>query len=56
MELLDLKTRPEEHLYTTTEDMVAVHEALSSIGRFTFAATFGKCPRSLQTGCRKITP
>ena len=30
---------PDEDMYTTPEDMVAVHEALSGIGRFTFAAT-----------------
>ena len=32
---------PSEKLYTTPEDMVAVYEALQSLGRFTFAATFG---------------
>ena len=47
---------PEEHLYTTTEDMVAVHEALSSIGRFTFAATFGNVHGHYKPGAVKLRP
>jgi fructose-bisphosphate aldolase class II len=47
---------PEEHLYTTTEDMVAVHEALSDIGRFTFAATFGNVHGHYKPGAVKLRP
>lgn len=47
---------PEEHLYTTPEDMVAVHEALASIGRFTFAATFGNVHGHYKPGAVKLRP
>ncbi|MDA0347162.1 MAG: class II fructose-bisphosphate aldolase [Verrucomicrobia bacterium] len=47
---------PEEHLYTTAEDMVAVHEALASIGRFTFAATFGNVHGHYKPGAVKLRP
>ncbi len=47
---------PEEHLYTTTEDMVAVHEALAPIGRFTFAATFGNVHGHYKPGAVKLRP
>ena len=42
---------PAAKLYTTPEDMVAVHEALSGIGgRFMFAATFGNVHGVYQPG------
>ncbi len=47
---------PEESLYTTPEDMVAVHEALASIGRFTFAATFGNVHGHYKPGAVKLRP
>lgn len=47
---------PEEHLYTTPEDMVAVHEALASIGRFSFAATFGNVHGHYKPGAVKLRP
>ncbi len=47
---------PEEKLYTTPEDMVSVHEALSSIGRFTFAATFGNVHGHYKPGAVKLRP
>lgn len=47
---------PEEHLYTTPADMVAVYEALSSIGRFTFAATFGNVHGHYKPGAVKLRP
>lgn len=47
---------PAEHLYTTPEDMLAVYEALSSIGRFTFAATFGNVHGHYKPGVVKLKP
>ncbi|MFP4281532.1 MAG: class II fructose-bisphosphate aldolase [Verrucomicrobiota bacterium] len=47
---------PEEHLYTTPEDMVAVYEALQPIGRFTFAATFGNVHGHYKPGAVKLRP
>jgi fructose-bisphosphate aldolase class II len=39
---IDNTDAPAEKLYTTPEDMLAVHEALSAVGhRYMFAATFG---------------
>lgn len=47
---------PEEKLYTTPEDMVAVYEALHDIGRFTFAATFGNVHGHYKPGAVKLKP
>ena len=47
---------PEDELYTTTEDMLTVHESLSSIGRFTFAATFGNVHGHYKPGAVKLRP
>ncbi len=47
---------PEDELYTTTEDMLAVHEALSPLGRFTFAATFGNVHGHYKPGAVKLRP
>lgn len=47
---------PEDKLYTTTEDMLAVHEALNELGRFTFAATFGNVHGHYKPGAVKLRP
>jgi fructose-bisphosphate aldolase class II len=47
---------PEDKLYTTPEDMVAVYEALQEIGRFTFAATFGNVHGHYKPGAVKLRP
>lgn len=48
---------PAEKLYTTPEDMVAVHEALHPIGgRFMFAATFGNVHGVYKPGNVKLRP
>lgn len=47
---------PVEKLYTTPEDMVAVHEALDGVGRFTFAATFGNVHGHYKPGAVKLRP
>jgi fructose-bisphosphate aldolase, class II len=47
---------PEDKLYTTPEDMVAVYEALHDIGRFTFAATFGNVHGHYKPGAVKLRP
>ena len=47
---------PEEKLYTTPEDMLAVCEALRDIGRFTFAATFGNVHGHYKPGAVKLKP
>jgi len=47
---------PEDKLYTTPEDMVAVYEALHDVGRFTFAATFGNVHGHYKPGAVKLRP
>lgn len=47
---------PQEKLYTTPEDMLAVYEALNPIGRFTFAATFGNVHGHYKPGSVKLRP
>jgi fructose-bisphosphate aldolase class II len=47
---------PQEKLYTTPEDMLAVHEALHGVGRYTFAATFGNVHGSYKPGAVKLRP
>jgi fructose-bisphosphate aldolase class II len=47
---------PEDKLYTTPEDMVAVYEALHDIGPFTFAATFGNVHGHYKPGAVKLRP
>lgn len=47
---------PQEKLYTTPEDMVAVYEALNGIGRYMFAATFGNVHGSYKPGAVKLRP
>ncbi len=47
---------PDDKLYTTPEDMVAVYEALNELGRFTFAATFGNVHGHYKPGAVKLRP
>ncbi|MEZ5300277.1 MAG: class II fructose-bisphosphate aldolase [Verrucomicrobiales bacterium] len=47
---------PQDKLYTTPEDMVAVYEALHPHGRFTFAATFGNVHGHYKPGAVKLRP
>ncbi len=47
---------PNEKLYTSPEDMVAVHESLNGLGRFMFAATFGNVHGSYKPGAVKLKP
>ncbi|MFZ4766822.1 MAG: class II fructose-bisphosphate aldolase, partial [Roseimicrobium sp.] len=45
-----------DKLYTTPEDMLAVYEALTPLGRFMFAATFGNVHGSYKPGAVKLKP
>jgi len=45
-----------EKLYTTPEDMVATHKALSPIGRYLLAATFGNVHGVYKPGNVKLKP
>lgn len=47
---------PDEDLYTTPEDMLAVYESLHELGRFTFAATFGNVHGHYKPGAVKLRP
>lgn len=48
---------PEEHLYTTPEDMVEVYRRMSPIdGTFMFAATFGNVHGAYKPGVVKLRP
>lgn len=47
---------PNEKLYTTPEDMVAVYEALNGLGRYMFAATFGNVHGAYKPGAVKLRP
>lgn len=53
---IDHSDMPAEKLYTTPEDMVAVHEALNGLGRFMFAATFGNVHGHYKPGAVKLRP
>lgn len=53
---VDHSGQPKEKLYTTPEDMVAVYEAMSPIGRFLFAATFGNVHGHYKPGAVKLRP
>ena len=53
---IDHSDMPADKLYTTPEDMVAVHEALSPIGRYMFAATFGNVHGHYKPGAVKLRP
>ena len=52
----DTSGLPSDKLYTTPEDMVEVYEALSPIGRFLFAATFGNVHGTYKPGAVKLKP
>lgn len=45
-----------DKLYTTSEDMVGVYEALNGLGRYMFAATFGNVHGSYKPGAVKLRP
>jgi len=45
-----------EKLYTTPEDMVAVHKALAPLGRYLLAATFGNVHGVYKPGNVKLRP
>ncbi len=47
---------PDDKLYTTPEDMLAVHEALTGLGRYMFAATFGNVHGHYKPGAVKLRP
>jgi fructose-bisphosphate aldolase, class II len=47
---------PADKLYTTPEDMVATHKALSPIGRYMLAATFGNVHGVYKPGNVKLRP
>jgi fructose-bisphosphate aldolase, class II len=47
---------PEEKMYTTPDDMLTVYEELHSLGRFTFAATFGNVHGHYKPGAVKLRP
>jgi len=53
---VDTSHLPDEKLYTTPEDMLAVYEALDGIGRYMFAATFGNVHGSYKPGAVKLRP
>jgi fructose-bisphosphate aldolase class II len=53
---VDHSDQPREKLYTTPEDMLAVHEALSGLGRHMFAATFGNVHGHYKPGAVKLRP
>ncbi len=47
---------PDDKLYTTPEDMLAVHEALQGLGRYMFAATFGNVHGHYKPGAVRLRP
>jgi fructose-bisphosphate aldolase, class II len=53
---VDHGDQPNEKLYTTPEDMLAVYETLNGIGRYMFAATFGNVHGSYKPGTVKLRP
>lgn len=53
---IDHSDVPADKLYTTPEDMVYVHEELSPIGRYMFAATFGNVHGHYKPGAVKLRP
>jgi len=54
---IDNTDTPAEKLYTTPEDMLAVHEALSPVGhRYMFAATFGNVHGVYKPGNVSLKP
>jgi len=53
---VDNSDLPDDKLYTSPEDMLAVYERLISIGRFMFAATFGNVHGHYKPGAVKLRP
>jgi len=53
---VDHSDQPADKLYTTPEDMLEVHESLSGLGRYLFAATFGNVHGSYKPGAVKLRP
>ena len=53
---IDHSDVPADKLYTSPEDMMAVHEALAGKGRFMFAATFGNVHGHYKPGAVKLRP
>lgn len=47
---------PDSKMYTTPEDMLAVHDALNGLGRYMFAATFGNVHGHYKPGAVKLRP
>ena len=47
---------PDDKLYTTPDDMLAVYEALHGRGRYMFAATFGNVHGHYKPGAVKLRP
>lgn len=52
----EMENIPDDKLYTTPEDMVAVYEALNGLGRYMFAATFGNVHGHYKPGSVKLRP
>jgi fructose-bisphosphate aldolase class II len=53
---VDHSDQPKEKLYTTTADMLQVHESLHGLGRFMYAATFGNVHGHYKPGAVKLRP
>ncbi|MEC7557003.1 MAG: class II fructose-bisphosphate aldolase [Planctomycetota bacterium] len=53
---VDNTMAPAEKLYTSPEDMLYVHEQLSGIGRYLFAATFGNVHGHYKPGVVQLKP
>ncbi len=53
---VDNSELPADKLYTSTEDMIEVYEALNGLGRYMFAATFGNVHGSYKPGAVKLRP
>jgi fructose-bisphosphate aldolase class II len=53
---IDHSDKPKERLYTTTADMLTVHESLAGLGRYMYAATFGNVHGHYKPGAVKLRP
>ena len=53
---IDHSTTPRDKLYTSSEDMLAVYEALEGLGRYMFAATFGNVHGHYKPGVVQLRP
>ena len=52
----DMGHVPDDKLYTTPDDMLAVYEALNGLGRYMFAATFGNVHGHYKPGSVRLRP